>query len=190
MTRKNSILYFSPRFTFATLDLNDPVKSVEAFRDRVEGFYLEPARLLRKTDFAFACGLICCAAIDFLARYSGVRGKKRIAEWLESNLPDFKQPDPNKKSVTLAQRFSEDFRHGLVHEGRIKNLGEFSLETEELVKIDGQAMTVNPGLLLDSIQNAVGRYCAILDKNGTELTSLVNKLRSDFDKEIKACSLG
>lgn len=188
MTREDSILYFSPKFPFATLDLNDPIKAVEAFRDRIEGFYLEPARLLRKNGLAFACGLICCAAIDFLARYSGIRGKNRIAEWLKSSMPDFRQQDPNKKSVTLAERFSEDFRHGLVHEGRIRNLGEFSLETEELVKVDGQAMIVNPGLLLDSIQKAFDGYCATLDKNGGACSSLVNRLRNDFSKEIKACS--
>ena len=34
----------------------------------------------------------------------------------------------------LAERFYEDFCNGLVHEGRVKNGDQFSLEVDETVK--------------------------------------------------------
>ncbi|GAI66468.1 unnamed protein product, partial [marine sediment metagenome] len=48
--------------------LNDKEGLLEAFEDRVRGFYLRPTKLLNKEEKGFACGIILLSAIDFLAR--------------------------------------------------------------------------------------------------------------------------
>ncbi len=83
--RVGDVLFFSPRFRFADLDFDDQAKLVEAFRDRAFGFYLTPAfKLLQQRD-AFAGGLVCCSAIDFLAKYAiGGGVGYRIIEFLRT----------------------------------------------------------------------------------------------------------
>jgi len=122
------ILYFSPKYRFDQINWNDEEELIEAFRDRVEGFYLNPARVLNEHKYAFGSGILCVTTIDFLARITNnsERVGHRIKRWLTENMPKY-------FDETLAQRFHEEFRNGLVHEGRIKNCGQFSYDVDELV---------------------------------------------------------
>jgi len=183
------ILYFSPRFRFSEIDFNDAGKLIGAFRDRVEGFYLEPARRLVQAGDAFACGLLCCASMDFLARYQGVGGS-RITEWLKKNVPEFDEPDPQDGRRTLACRFEVDFRNGLDHEGRIKNLGQFSLDQQTVLRFVDSGMIVNPRLLLEAIRAAFAKYCTHLQSDQGSLQNLISRLKSDFSQEIAASKSG
>lgn len=119
--RERDTLYFSPHYQFFAIDFNDPKKLVDVFADRVYGFYLNPAKLLSENSDGFACGLLCIATIDFLSRitYPTEKVGDRMERWLRSNIKEFNTGD-------CARRFYEDFRNGLVHEGRIKPFGEFS----------------------------------------------------------------
>jgi hypothetical protein len=187
--RVGEVLYFSPKFRFSDLDFNDAEKLIGAFSDRVEGFYLEPARRLLQAGDAFACGLMCCTSIDFLARYKSVTGS-RITEWLKKNVPEFDKPDPQDRRRTVACRFEADFRNGLAHEGRIKNLGQFSLGQQTLLHFVDSAMIVNPRLLLEAIRTAFGKYCTGLQSGLSVLQDLISGLKSDFSQEIAATKAG
>lgn len=173
--RIGDVLYFSPRFRFSDLDVGDTGKFIEALKDRLTGFYLEPASRLLKTGDAFAAGLLCCIAVDFVALCSG---DKDPAAWLYKHIPDFGD-DRN-----LAEKFWIWFRHGLVHEGRIKAFGQFSLDFAKLVNIVGPAMVVNPRLLLDAIYKSFERYFAQLDQ--AQSARLVERLLRYFRAEIVA----
>lgn len=89
---------------------------IEAFEDRVNGFYLKPIEEFNKIGYGFASGIICVTTIDFLARIAIGSDKvgERLRVWLKDNI---------SANDDLANRFSKDFRNGLVHEGRIKNCG-------------------------------------------------------------------
>lgn len=187
--RVREVLYFSPKFRFSEVDFSDPGNLIAAFTDRVEGFYLEPAHRLAEAGDAFACGLVCCASIDFLALYGGMSGS-RITEWLKKNVPQFDNPDPGDTRRLLAGRFEVDFRNGLAHEGRIKNLGQFSLDQESLLRFVDSSMIVNPGLLLEAIRTAFDKYCADLQSDPGLLQSLIGRLKSDFSQEIAASKMG
>ena len=65
--RIRDALYFAPDIKFADLASADTVGLVEAFRARVSGFYLSPASRLLDANDLFAAGLICCAAVEFIA---------------------------------------------------------------------------------------------------------------------------
>lgn len=195
--RIGDVLFFAPNHRFADLNLGDSTSLIKAFKARVEGFYLVPARKLLEADDAFAAGVICVTLIDFIARYSS-GGKEavgaRFTSWLKDNIAEFKDPDPLKPLRTLAGRFYDDFRNGLVHEGRIKNLGQFSTDLREphdfparlLALIDG-GMIVNPALLIGKTDEAITRYFESVLKDVSEFEKLKRQLEVDFQAEIGVC---
>jgi hypothetical protein len=111
-------LYFSPNCRFQDLDFGNPDVIGEAFRDRVEGFYLEPARMLVEARHVFAAGVLLCTAIEFIA-HTDVTSEPEA--WLVANVPGFEDP-------SLTKQFWEKFRHGLAHKGRVKEFGQFSID--------------------------------------------------------------
>jgi hypothetical protein len=68
--RIGDVLYFAPKIRFAELDFNDVPALVRAFQSRVEGFYLDPAARALAAGDGFAGGLVCCAAIELIAKIS------------------------------------------------------------------------------------------------------------------------
>lgn len=184
--RVRDIVYFSPKYRFIDLEWGNKENLVLAFTDRVEGFYLTPARQLNDAGQAFASGVICVTTVDFLARIQTGEEKvgQRIEKWLVDNLSAFAGPDPQNPKRTLAQRFCGEFRNGLVHEGRIKNGGQFSYDDTDLVRIVEPVMIVNPNTLLEGISDSFYRYikkvssdeltfqsfrCALIDCFGTDM---------------------
>lgn len=184
--RVGEFLYFSPDFKFADLDWDNQKMLIKAFQDRVFGFYLTPARELSKERYGFACGVLCVIAIDFIARIA--TGEQwdgsRFVGWLKDNIKAFDKPNPKNSTQTLASRFYKEFRNGLVHEGRIKNLGQFSYEKEELVSIDGDVMLVNPELLLVKVEKALEDYFKKLCEDAKIFKQFKNTLKNDFEQEV------
>ena len=151
------------------------------FADRVYGFYINPAKLLSQNNdgFGFACGLLCIATIDFLSRIAYPNEQKvgdRIEKWLRNNIREFNDDD-------CAMRFYEDFRCGLVHEGRIKPFGEFSFESKQLITLQDEIMRVNPGILLGKVIESFQNYINKLLVDKQEFLKLQKCLKSDFEFE-------
>jgi len=167
--REEDKLYFSPIHTFAdvaeALERNDRKMLLEAFAARVNGFYLNPAKVLDEKKLGFGCGLLCAATIDFLAKivYPDEGSTERIPFWLADNIKEFSRKD-------FAKRFYEDFRCGLVHEGRIKRTGEFSYGTETIVTASDGIIRINPRILLEKVRQAFEEYLQLLktDNQGFE----------------------
>jgi hypothetical protein len=126
--RIGDVLWFSPRFRFVDLNFDDTTTVVEAFRDRVEGFFLQSAARSLDAKDVFAAGLICCAAIEFITTVSG---KVEPSTWLESHVAEF------AGDQARAARFWGHFRDGLAHEGRVKShsqfYGQFSLDSAQML---------------------------------------------------------
>ncbi|NVM22838.1 MAG: hypothetical protein HWN68_13785 [Desulfobacterales bacterium] len=186
--RIGDIVYFSPNRKLIDLKWDDKDNLVAAFADRVEGFYLTPARQLNDAKQAFATGVICVTTIDFLAKIQTGEEVvwKRNKQWLEDNLPAFAEPDPqNPSKRTLAKRFYEEFRNGLVHEGRIKNAGQFSYDYPGLVEIRGPVMIVNPGILLAGISESFIRYMKNVSSDEFTFQSFRCALTSCFQADME-----
>jgi hypothetical protein len=169
------VLYFSPKFRFEDLDFDRPELIAKAFEDRVEGYYFAPAAGLVQSGGGFAAGLVICAGIEFIAKANG--GRQEPEEWLKDNVEGFKEQ-------SQANRFWERFRHGLTHEGRIKAFGQFSFEMPEMITEIGDAMIVNPALLLKAVAAAFSRQCANMSTGGSTL--LAATLRRYFHGEVNA----
>jgi len=176
--RIGDALWFSPRFRFADMNFDDKTMLIQAFRDRVDGFFLQPAGRSIAAKDAFAGGLVCCAAIEFIATTSG---KQHPSAWLRSNVSDFKNDEK------LAVRFWNYFRDGLAHEGRVKShsqfSGQFSLDLPTMLTEIGPVLLVNPSLLLEAVQAAFQRYCDQM--NDRQADVLAKCLRRYFEAEVR-----
>jgi len=190
-------LYYSPSCKFEDLKKaidNGDKDIIIMFKERVKELYLEPARLLiehakedRNMGFVFSAGLICVSVIDFLGRfYMGCPEKdvgSRFICWLLSYMrPPF--------NGYLAKRFYEDFRNGLVHECRIKNGGEFSLNKGETIKgeVDDNGvryLVVNPEKLLKKLADGFKNYLDDLQQDEDMFRQFVECLKKDFKEDFR-----
>jgi len=118
---------------------------------------------------AFAAGVLVLACVDALARMQTgiIAVKKRYLAFARSCLQSFATGD-------LAERLYEDFRNGLIHEGRIKAGAQFSLEIPDTVMTLEQIMVVNPVRLADEVSSALTAFISTLqhDTKAREKLSL------------------
>ena len=187
-------LHYTSKHTFAelkeALDGDDKDKVMELFKERVKELYLEPARLLiehakyckNNMGFLFSAGLICVSTIDFLSRfYAGCpenKVRERFVDWISV----YMKPHFDKK---LATKFYEDFRNGLVHECRIKNGGEFTLRSEEVIYIvDQKYLRVNPRNLLYLVYEGFEEYVNDIKNDEVLYEELKNCLMKDFENDF------
>ncbi len=173
-------LHFSPKYKFSDIDWNNDQILIDAFQDRVENFYIRPAQKLNASKDGFAAGVLCVTTIDFLARIAlGVPKitRRDYVKWVRSNIQIFQH-------LNLASRLYVEFRCGLVHEGRIKNTGQFSYEHPDIVKVDNGAMSINPDLLLKSVEESFGIYLEKLKADGLVLSAFRKALLRDFRNDI------
>jgi len=172
------ILYFAPGIKFAELDLSGH-KLAEHFEKRMQGFYFEPAASLIRNGHAFACGLLLVSCIDTLARLHLPAGVgNRFRSWVRAQLQSFTSND-------VAHRFYDEFRNGLVHEGRIKNGGQFSFEQPETVAMVSGCLSINPKYLADEVNDALHRYVAELKCDTNTRNKLLNSIKTDFQHELE-----
>lgn len=106
------ILYFAPGIRFNEVDMDGPLLP-EQFGRRVAGFYIDPSEECASRGHAFACGVLIVSCIDALARIRFGDGVgRRFCKFALDELKSFSDPD-------MAERFYDEFRNGLVHEGRL-----------------------------------------------------------------------
>lgn len=185
--RVGDILYFSPKYKFSDINWDDKEDLINAFKDRVKGFYIEPAVKLNDDKNGFAAGVLCVTTIDFLARVTigSDNVGERIEQWLRRYINKFNQMDPDNRNRTITRRFYEEFRNGLVHEGRIKNCGQFSDNFNELIHIEDKIMVINPVLLLEETKTSFETYMDDVESD----TSLFHQFRCalirDFGDDVE-----
>lgn len=174
------LLFAPPDVTFDRLDFADACATVDAFVQRIEGFYLRPADALSELRHAFACGVLCCTAIDALGRYEDPRAPRdtRFEEWAARHILEL------RRMPSLAKRFHDDFRHGLVHEGRVKNGGQFSFETAEAVVAEDRVLIVNPDYLLPPIRSGLHELAHGLLSDHARYQGFARQLQRQFRIEL------
>jgi hypothetical protein len=141
-----------------------------AFADRVNGFYFQAAEQLIETRHPFGAGLITCAGIDLVAHTCS-------EEKVEVFLGGFLGLD-----TEVAAKVWVLFRDGLAHEGRVKPFGQFSFETDAIVHEDGDAVVVNPDLLLRKAKESFVEICGGASVRKKPMT---HRLQHRFEREVK-----
>lgn len=173
------VLYFAPNIRFRDVDLHGAGLPAQ-YAQRIEGFYIAPAADCASRDQAFASGVLLVSCIDALARarYGINAVGERFKRFAEKELPSF-------RTAGLAERFYDEFRNGLVHEGRIKNGGQFSLEVGGtiVIELDGLLM-INPAALCKEVQVSLDSYVDFLRRDAAARQSLSQALARDHAKDF------
>ena len=175
---EGDILYFAPRIRFGEVDLNGSGLPNQ-YHERIIGFYVDPAEECAARGQAFASGVLLVTCIDApaLARYGGPTGE-RFRRFAREELRSFSRP--------LEDRLYEDFRNGLVHEARVKNGGQFSLDIESTVEERAGLMLINPEQLAVEVRDSVEAYKNLLMRDDAARRGLSCTLARDFAKEFAA----
>lgn len=170
-------LYFAPGITFAEVDTVGPALAQQVGQ-RIQGFYLAPAVELAEAGHAFAAGVMAVTAIDALARLRTGREDVggRFQAWCAAYLPSC--------AGGRCKRFYESFRNGLVHEGRIKDGCEFSLESHVSFRENNGTLVCNPRLLLAEVEAALRAYVRTLEADPQDLAQLRHRILIDFTYEF------
>ncbi len=176
-------LHFSENYSYLDIKWDEKKDLIEKFKDRVETFYISPAEQLNIARKGFAAGVLCITMIDCLAKIF-YHERNKFKKWLKDNIDEFRKKDPDSsRTRTLADRFYEEFRDGLIHEGRIKAAGQFSYDLQDIVKADDRVMEVNPDKLLLAIKNFFYNYLTQIREDESKFYQFSNYLKNDFIKE-------
>jgi hypothetical protein len=144
---------------------------------RIEGYYLVPARAAASSGAGFAAGVLVVSSIDAIARVV-VRYKrvgKRFKCFVQQNLAHF-------SSDEAADVLYEEFRNGLVHEGRVKRGAEFSPSSSMVIDCVDGVWRINPTLLVDEVSSALQALAADKGMRAAIGSAVVN----DYRIELKA----
>jgi hypothetical protein len=178
MSRIAEILYFAPGVRFSDLDLTG-VRLPSQFRLRIHGFYLEPASSLARSGHVFAAGVLVVCALDALAQMkTGSTGVRERITAICRSIPDLAEHDN-------AAKFCEHFRNGLVHEARIKNGSEFSLEIRRVAVRHRDRLIVNPALLCSHTVRLLDDFVSTLHRDPRAKAGFCKKLKRTFRHELQ-----
>jgi hypothetical protein len=178
MARSRGILYFAPETPYSEVRIDDD-EIISQFRDRLVGFYLRPAKQLIAPETTFAAGVLVICCMDALSRYDVdyhrfTKHSERFPKWIAGELRSFQGDEK------LAIRFYKAFRCGLVHEARIKYVGEFSLDTKRTVTLHGNFFVINPYLLLDEVLDALNVFVSKSIGDNAFAQHFKAEMRKDF----------
>jgi hypothetical protein len=179
--RAGDVLLFSPDYELSRLITAEPTEIADQLERRVEGFYLGPADLLNRRSHSFAAGVLCFGAVDAIARYEVASGysSDRFKRWI-SKLPDFRElPDED------LDRVYDDFRDGLLHEGRIRRAGQFTYKISEAVHVENGVALINPRVLVGQIRAALKHYVEETKSDRKKSQLLARAIMEDFDEHFK-----
>lgn len=189
--RIQDVVHFSPNFRVLDIDLDNEIHIIESFNDRIVSYYFQPARLLNQHEqnhhLAFASGTITVTAIEAITKlfWNGRVGDRfrRFAY----QLPGLRGDDAFKTLFSI--KFYDDFRNGLVHEGRIKESGQFSFDYPFLQTIEAGALVINPAYLLQNVEELYNHILNSIRGDATAKAQFIINFKEAFEVEIQSFKL-
>ena len=179
--RIDDIIYFSPGLKAVDVDFENKKQILLAFQRRINEYYLNPSRILDGQKQAFATGVILMTTIDAITYYS-LGGNDRIKDFIKQtdDLTRFKEEDKKR----IAKGFDDYFRNGLIHEGRIKNCGQFSYDYNWLINFEDDFYVINPNILLTEVDTYFRKYLRLLSEDENSYSVFIAKLKRQFKPDI------
>jgi hypothetical protein len=175
MSRQADELYFAPNVLFRGLDVKTGRALPSQLRERILGFYLEPALTLVKSS-PFGAGVLVVCAMDALCLFmTGSSGNRIIG--LCRMIPDL-------ASNENAEDFCECFRNGLVHQALVKKGCEFDSDIDTVAVRRGKRLIVNPKKLAEEVVRVLRDHVDFLNKTPHAKAALVRRMRRTFRYEL------
>lgn len=179
--RIDDIIYFAPEIKVIDLDITNKGQLIDAFKSRIISYYLDPAAKLNDQKFAFASGVILMTAIEAIANYS-IGGNNRIRDFMTECIFLSSYDDTTRKNI--AKHINENFRNGLIHEGRIKNGCQFSYEYGFLY-IESNYFIINPHILYEYVVEYFNNYIETITNSAELYFKFYQKIHEQFYSEIQ-----
>lgn len=157
--KKNGKYFFAPDYEFMRLLItDDPSEIVEAYRRRILGYYINPAKHLANgsPSNAFAVGILCFSAVDAIAEVQSGNEDNgdRFIDWLKDNIVEF-----GSLHRKYLGRIYGQFRSGLVHNARIIGGGYFTYDINNLIEISKEdIISINPVKLVTKVEKAFNEF--------------------------------
>ncbi len=201
--RIEEVRIFAPGYSVDKImkkTLYDPSELSQAFRTRINEFYLNPAKFLS----AFAQGVLCFTLIDFLANIiiTDVSQVQDYREFIKNHLRG--KSFPNKK-LTVEDRiitflvkeikvltfeygyyFYKYVRNGLIHEGRIKCGCYLDNKIGGTFQDEKGVLVFNPNMILQKLDSWIKTYLQKIENGGNTYKNLKNYIRKMLCEDSKA----
>lgn len=176
-------VYFAYGLRAKDINFDNRQGLIDAFYRRIVDYYITPTKMLISHQHAFAAGVLVSALIDAIGTYS-IAKDDRIKELLKSlEYPKDTKVDAIPK---FAKEFDDNFRNGLIHEGRIKAGGQFAFRDGPLFMYENNFLIVDPSVLLTLVSNYFEKYIEKLHSSEPDFIVFQKKIKRLFDSEIQA----
>lgn len=180
--------------------LYDPSELSQAFRTRVNEFYLKPAKSL----LSFAQGVMCFTLIDFLANIiitdisqvqdyrefikNHLRGKSFLHKKLtvEDRIITFLVKEIKIFTFDYGYSFYKYVRNGLIHEGRIKCGCYLDNRIGEVFQDEKGILVFNPNVILQKLDSWLQTYLQKIEKGGWTYKNLKKYIRKILCEDSEA----
>jgi hypothetical protein len=201
--------YFSSKVRYSEIDWSNLDQIVDAYRQRIEDWYFDPARELAKNiHFAFSVMALNCLLIDTMSQFvAGIdsSSKKKFIEFIRNRLPGMyscvmrstiRHYDVRPAILKdVAEVLYYGFRCGILHQAHIPPYGGVDpgadppvrVDVSGLVKYTGSgadcpSVIINPLKLLGQLGAAFEVYLQELKDRDPKN----DQLRENFKKKFSA----
>ena len=180
--------------------LYDPSELSQAFRTRINEFYLNPAKNLS----TFAQGVLCFTLIDFLANLI-ITDISQVQDYREFIKNQLRGKSFSNKKLTVEDRiitflvkeikiftfeygysFYKYVRNGLIHEGRIKCGCYIDNRIEEAFQDEKGILVFNPNVILQKLDSWLKTYLQKIENGGKTYKNLKKYIRKILCEDSEA----
>lgn len=173
--RLDDALFFNSGRKWSEISPDDIENLIDEYEIRIRGFYLHPSfQLLENTEVhncksnGFAIGILLLTAIDAIGTFFPNRKTK---DHYEDSFTEFIKDDEEYKQLSSEEKdkiskiMANEFRNGLIHNGRIKNGCEFSFETPNMFHLVKNTLIVNPKKFHACVDRNISRFFLKIKKD-------------------------
>lgn len=177
--RVGDVIFFAPEVPFEAVDLSGETLP-EQILARVDGYYLDAADYCIRARFAFAAGVLIVTCIDAVSEFDrGPKSRQNFLTFVRARLPTFKE----ERNASLLY---EEYRNGLVHEGRLKKGCQFALGLGRTLDTTGAYPVIDAGGLLNEVRGAIHQLVKEMQGSKPFREQLVRYVRRKFAYEFNA----
>lgn len=182
-------IYINPNTKWSKVNTDDIDGLISQYYERIKSYYIAPIHQLfsdkdRLQNYGFAAGVLLFSTIDAVGTFQTKRKgfENKFLEFIKDE-KEFMILDTADK-VRISKIISDDFRNGLIHNGRIKNAYAFSFESGNLFYLTKNTLIINPLNLLGCVERNVDIYFKMLKDNADAKAKFKDDFITFYEQEL------
>jgi hypothetical protein len=182
--RVKDVIHFSPNYPIQKIEFDNKEILIDAFKDRIQSYYINAADVLNKSNHAFAAGAILLTAIDAISYFTEVGAVSTRIKNFCYQIPEIAAKTTEYQNE-FANRVNDEFRNGLIHEGRIKNGSQFSYDYPFLEIISDDCLVMNPEYFQKEVEAYFNLALQKVSTNQSNYLLFRQRFKQTFEAEIE-----